>query len=188
MYLNIPPFGRAWVGLCLGWALSLNHFMYFMSLDHDCREGTGRTHIFTSSATNAGLFVHSGNPGRFLILLIQRHHLNSTSRTMARAVTTLHTIGHSHTILLDENRMAYLRRRFLFLVNRLDGTGRTHLTAACTLRTAMAPLIRHLRQHQVQQVSRGTQHVVWTLRHTQLAGATLSSNSASPPSISFSFF
>ena len=144
-----------------------------MSLHHNGRERTGWTNILAGTTANAGLLVDGGHIWRLVVPLIEGYHFDGSRRTMARAVATLHSIGHRHAILLDEHGMTYLYRRFLVLVNKFDGSRRTHLTTTRTLRTAMAALVRHLRQHQVQQVTTGTQHVVRALRHTQQATRTM---------------
>ena len=71
-----------------------------MSCHVDSTERTRRTKILTSSAADTLLYVHYRNLWRIRLFRIGRHHLNSSSRTMASTVATLHTIGQWHTILL----------------------------------------------------------------------------------------
>ena len=137
--------------------------MHLMPLHIDGREGTRRTDILTGTTADAGRFVDSRHHGRLLVVRIERHHLDGARRTMAGTVATIHLVCQHHTVLLDPNGMTNLDGGFLWFVDELDGSGRTNLRTACTLRTAVTMLVRHLRQHQVHQVGRGTKHVVGTL-------------------------
>ena len=147
--------------------------MHFMPLDIDSREGTRRTDILTGSAADAGSIVDGGNHGRLLAIGIQRHHLNGSRGTMAGTVAALHLISQHHAVLLDPHGVTYLDGRLLIFIDGLDSTSRADLRTARTLRTTMAPLIGHLWQHQVHQVARRTEHIVRTLRDTELTARAM---------------
>ena len=115
--------------------------MHLVTLNIDSRERTRRTNILTGTTTDAGSLVDGGNQRRLLVVLIKLHHLDSTRRTMTGTVTTLHLVCQHHTVLLDPYGMTNLDGRFLYGRDRLDGTGRTYLRAAATLRSAKATLV-----------------------------------------------
>ena len=73
----------------------------------------------------------------------------------------------------DSSLFPNLNRTLLYIVEWLDGSRRTDLRTACTLRTAVTMLVRHHRQHQMHQVRRRTQHLVRTFRDTELTTRTM---------------
>ena len=143
-----------------------------MSFNDNGREGTRWTDILTGATADTDVLVDSRHHGRLVIIRIRRHHLNGSRRTVARTVAALHTIRQRHAVLLDPHGMANLNRRLLNIIERFDSTRRTDIGAARTLWTAIAALVRHRGLHQVHQVGRGTEHMVRTLRHTELAPRT----------------
>ena len=60
---------------------------------------------------------------------------------MTGTVTAGYIVIDGHTVLLDPYGMTNLDGRFLYGRDRLDGTGRTYLRAAATLRSAKATLV-----------------------------------------------
>ena len=129
--------------------------MYFVSFDNDGREGTRRTDILTGAAADASLFVDGRHHGRLLVVLVEHHHLDGSRRTVAGTVATLHAVGQRHAILLNPHGVTDMNSTLLGFVERHDGTGRTNLRTARTLRTTIATLVGHDGQHQMQQVRRG---------------------------------
>ena len=123
--------------------------MHLMAFYIDGREGTRRTNILTGTAADTGRLVDSGNQGRLLIVLVERHHLDGSRRTVAGTVAALHLISQHYTVLLNPNSMPNLNRTLLYIVEWLDGSRRTDLRTACTLRTAVTFLIRHGGLHQM---------------------------------------
>ena len=118
-----------------------NPTVYLMPLDHNCRERTGWANIFTGTAANAGLLIDGGYPGRLFIVFVQGNHLDGSGRTVAFTVTTLHAVGHGHTVLLDKDGMTYLDGRFLVTVYQMESPSRTNLRATCTFRAAEASFV-----------------------------------------------
>ena len=104
------------------------------------------------------------------------HHFDGSHRTVAGTVAALHIIGQYHTVLLDPYGMANLRGDFVFVLDRLDGTSRTDLRTAVAFGSAIAQLVTHDGLHQVHQVAGGTQHLIGTLRDTQLTARTVMSH------------
>ena len=137
--------------------------MHFVTFDIDGREGSRRTDVLTGTTTNTGCLVDGRHHRRLLVILIKRHHLDSSSWTVTGTVAARHLVGDGHTVFLNPNGMTDLDRRLLNLVDQFDGSCRTYLGATCTLRTAMTTLIRHDGQHQVHQVAAGTEHLIRTL-------------------------
>ena len=137
--------------------------MHFVTFDIDGREGSRRTDILTGTTTDTGSLIDSGHHRRLLIILVERHHLDSSCRTVTGTVATRHIVGDGHTVLLDPHGMTDLDRRLLNFVNQFNGSSWTNLRATRTLRTAMTTLIRHNRQHQVHQVTAGAEHLIRTV-------------------------
>ena len=137
--------------------------MYFVSFDVDGRERTRRTNIFAGSTADTSGIVDGRNHWRFLVVLIEWNHLDSTRRTMAGTVAALHLVCQYHAVFLDPYSMTYLDRCLLVLVDRLDSSCRTNLRAAITLRAAIAMLVRHCRLHQMHKIAARTENLVWTL-------------------------
>ena len=140
--------------------------MTIVPLHIDGTERTSRTQIFTSSTPDASLFIHDRNFGRIGSIRIQRHHFDCSYRTMARTVSTRHSIGHRQTVRLHPYRMANLNRRFIGRCDRQDCPCRTDLRTFRTLRTTIAPFIRHFGLHQSRRVCRWTQHPIRTNCYT----------------------
>lgn len=147
--------------------------MYFMSLDHDGRVGTGWAYVFAGTAADAGTFVDGWYPRGFLIVLVERYHFDGSYRTVPGTVTTLYTVSYRNAELLNPLCMTYLYARLFLTVDRLDGSGRTYLGTACAFGTAVAAFIRHRGQHEVHQVGRGAQHIVGTFADTELAASAV---------------
>ena len=101
------------------------------------------------------------------------HHLDGAGGAVAGAVAAAHAVGEHHAVVLDPYGMADMDGGLLLLGDGLDGTGRADLAATGALGTAVADLIRHGGLHEMHQVGRGTQHVVGTGRHTELAGGAV---------------
>ena len=139
------------------------------------RERSHRTNIFTRSAADAGSFVDSGDRGRQIVVRIRWNHCDGSSRTMTLAVATLSlTLGRGALTDHDDG-MTNLYARLIDGIDGLDGSCRTHLRTACTLRTAPAAIILHHRLHQAHQAVAGAQHAIRTLRDAELtARATCS--------------
>ena len=147
--------------------------MYFVPLYVDGTEWFRRTEILARSATDATAQVDGRELWRSLVVRVCRNHHDGTRRTVTGTVATFHPIGKDDAILLRPYRMTYLNARLVFLLDRFDGTGRTNLAATVALWSAIASLIRHRRLHQVHQISARTEHVVRTLRYTELASRAM---------------
>ena len=147
--------------------------MYFVPLHVDGTEWFRRTEILARSASDATAQVDGRELWRSLVVRVCRNHHDGSRRTVAGAVATFHSIGEDDAILLRPHRMTYLNARFIFLLDRFDGTGRTNLAASVALWSAIASLIRHRWLHQVHQISARTEHVVRTLRYTELASRAM---------------
>lgn len=147
--------------------------MYFVSLYMDGTKWFCRTEILTCAASNATAQVDGRELWRVLILRIGWNHHDGSRWTVASTVAAFHTIGEDDAVFLRPYRMTNLDARLILLLDRLDGTSRTNLTASVTLRSAVSTLIRHRRLHQLHQVGRWTEHIVRALRYTELAGSTV---------------
>lgn len=147
--------------------------MYFVPLHVDGAEWFRRTEILARSATDATAQVDGRELWRSLVVRVCRNHHDGSRRTVTGAVATFHSIGEDDAILLRPHRMTYLNARFIFLLDRFDGTGRTNLAASVALWSAIASLVRHRWLHQMHQVGAWTEHVVRTLRYTELASRAM---------------
>ena len=139
----------------------------------DGAEGTGRTEVLASTATDTTLGVDNGYLHRMLVGSITGHHLDGSCRTMAGTIATIHPISQGYAVFPHPNGMTDTGGRFLFTGNGTDGIRRTHIGTAGTLGTTVAPLIRCLGLHQPRQVTAGTQHTIGTGRDTQLTGRAM---------------
>ena len=134
----------------------------------DGRQWPHRTDIFAGTTADADAFVNGGHRGREVIVGIAGHHRDSSRRTMAGTVATfVLTLGRD-TLLGNNDGVANLNARLIEGVNGLNSSCGTYFRAACTLRTAPAAVVLHSGLHQAHQVTRGTQHIVGTFRHTEL--------------------
>ena len=150
----------------------------------DGGERTCRTEILAGSAAYALLGV-DGRYHKVLAVIallaaasvtvvpLERHHLYGSGRTMPCAVAALLAVPHRDTVVHHPLRMADLGRGLLGLVNRAYGTGGADLRAFRTLRTAVTPLVGHLRLHHAHQVRSRTQHSVGTHRDAELTSGAM---------------
>ena len=147
--------------------------MYFVSLHMDGTEWFRRTEILARSTTDATAQVDGRELRRSLVIRVCRNHHDGSRRTMTGTVATFHSIGEDDAVLLRPHSMTYLYARLVFLLDRFDGTSRADLAASVAFWTAIASLIRHRRLHQVHQIGAWAEHVVRTLRHTELASRAM---------------
>ena len=88
---------------------------------------------------------------------------------MTGAVATFNAVGQRNTVFLDPNGVSDLRRSLFLWLDEFDGTRRANLRTVVALGTAIALLVTHRRHHQRHQVGRGSQHLIRTFRHAELA-------------------
>ena len=143
--------------------------MYFMSLDIDCREGSGGTEVFASPASYTFLFVDSRYGHRGLIIGVRGHHLDGLHRAMPSAVAAIDAIPQGEAVFRYHDGVPYLDALFFLPLYGLDSSCRTHIGAPRTFRPAIPAFVRHHRLHDGHQSGRGSEHLIRTLRHTQLA-------------------
>ena len=147
--------------------------MYFVPLHVDGTEWFRRTEVLARSASDATAQVDGRELWRSLVVRVCRNHHDGSRWTVTGTVATFHPIGEDDAILLRPHRMTNLYARLVFLLDRFDGTGRTHLAASVALWSAIASLVRHRWLHQMHQVGARTKHVVRTLRYTELASRAM---------------
>ena len=149
------------------------------------RERTRWAEVLARSASDAHLLVDNGNhQACFLLVLvlfllclgIERHHGDGAHRAVARAVAAGLSVGDGHTVLSYPHGVTDVYGCLLGACGELDGTRRTHLRAACALRTAVAALVRHFGLHEGVELCGWPQHVVRTLGDAQLARRTVLSH------------
>ena len=93
-----------------------------MSFHIDGTEGTGRTEVFASTATDAAFCVDGWELERIGVLGVRRYHGDGTCGTMARTVTAFHLVGLYHTVALDPYGVSYLDGRFVGYGDGFDGS------------------------------------------------------------------
>ena len=139
--------GRDWVGRWLGLlaVAVLNLPMHLVPFYVDSAEWTCRTKVFACTTADTDLRVHywyAENlafpyrlalciyPFAFLVhleRLIERHHLDSASWTLACTVTASLAVSKWYAVLLHPNGMTYLNGSFLLNGYRKDRTCRTDI-------------------------------------------------------------
>lgn len=147
--------------------------MHFVALYVDGTERLCRTEVLACSATDASAHIYGRELESVLIAFVDRHHDDGSRRTVAGTVAAFHSIRKDDAVLLRPDGMANLNSRFVFLFDRLDGTGRTNLAASVALWSAISTLIRQGRLHQMHQVCRWTEHIVRAFCHAELAGSAM---------------
>ena len=82
--------------------------MSFVSFHINGTEGTGRTEVFASTATDTAFRVDGWELERVGIVGIRRHHGDGLRGAMAGAVVTCHLIPVHDAVLFDPYGVAYL--------------------------------------------------------------------------------
>lgn len=147
--------------------------MYFVAFYMDGAERLCRTEVLACSATDASAHIYGRELESVLVVLVDWHHENGSRRTVAGTVAAFHFIRKDDAVLLRPDGMTNLDCRFVFLLDRLDGTGRTNLAASVALWSAVSTLIRKGWLHQMHQVSRWSEHIVRAFCHAELAGSAM---------------
>ena len=125
-------------------------------------ERTGRTKVFTCTATDTFFNIDNRYLPGIWIISYRRYHLDGIHRTMACTVSAIHIIRQHHTVLAYPYGMTDMNSRFVGLRNRTDSTGRAYFRTFRTFRTAISPLVRHFRLHQSHQILRRMQNLART--------------------------
>jgi hypothetical protein len=98
-----------------------------MSLYIDSAIGTCRTKVFTCATAYAALGIDYRYLMRTWIVLIRRHHLYRSCRTMTLTIAAMYVISNDNAVLAYPYGMAYLHRSLFLLGYGLYSTNRTHL-------------------------------------------------------------
>lgn len=133
----------------------------------------GRTEILAGSATDTALLVDRRYVAGMCIFRVQTNHLDGPGRTLAGAIATADIVGELHTTLSVNHGTTNLNGGFLLLFYLEYGIVGANLGALGALRTAIAPLVGHLRLHETLQRGGRTKHIVRTHAHAELTGGAM---------------
>ena len=102
-----------------------------MSFHIDGTEGTGRTEVFASTATDTAFRVDGRKLERVGVLGVRRYHGDGTCGTMARTVTAFHLVG----------LYSYLDGRFVGYGDGFDGSRGADFRTLGTLGATVASFV-----------------------------------------------
>ncbi len=128
--------------------------MAFTALDIDGGHGACRA-VLAGTAAETLALVDGGTA--------VDHH-DGRRRTVAGAGTAADAVVRQHHGMSDADS------GLLFFVNMLDGSRGAHFTAASTGRAAIAFVESHIRLHKGGEFGGGSQHLLGTFAHAELAG------------------
>ena len=123
----------------------------YITLHINRAERSGRAEVLASTAADTFVFIHGRHLHRAIRAFVV-YHLDGSRRAVAGAVAAADTIGQHHTVFLDPYGVTGMLHGLLFQRDRLDGTGRTDLTAPRTFGPTVAAFKRHDGLHEVHQV------------------------------------
>ena len=115
--------------------------MSFVSFHINGTEGTGRTEVFASPATDTAFRVDGWELERVGVLGVRRYHGDGTCGTMARTVTAFHLVGLYHTVALDPYGVSYLDGRFVGYGDGFDGSRGADFRTFGTLGATVASFV-----------------------------------------------
>ena len=141
--------------------------MHLIPLNINRAKRSGGAEVFASATAYAFVFIYGRHFHRAIRTFVV-NHLDGSRGAMALAVAAADAVGQHYTVFLDPHGMTDMLRRFFFSRDGLDGSRRTDLAASCTLGATVAALKRHHRLHEVLEVSRGAQNIVWARGNAKL--------------------
>ena len=137
------------------------------SVDGYCTQRSCRTKIFTFSAADAELFSYGREAGAVFAL---RYHPDGSDGAFAGTEAAGDSVLDHAEVAVDACDSDPVSR-FLFGRQFDDCAARTDLAAGDAFRTTVTFLERHLRLHNMLEVSGRPEHVVLADRYAKLAGS-----------------
>ena len=104
----------------------------------DTAKGAGGTEILAGAAAYAARLVDGGHQGRFVVVLVERHHGDGSHGTDFGTMAATVAVGQRDAVFLDPDGMPNLYGRLLGTTDGLDGTGGADFRATGAFGSAIA--------------------------------------------------